>query len=278
VKAALAALAIAALAPACRPSAPPAPPSQFLAELLALGEANAPADRDARLRTIDTLVARARARMDAGADPAAALAAALFEDLGYQRDIDDRSPRATLLRSVLDARRGGCVGLGTLFLAAAERAQIPAAGVLVPGHFFVTAPGPDGRARNVELLRRGEEMPAAWYRQRYGLPPADAPVAPAYLRPLTPIETLAVVRFNLGNDRRAHGDLPAAAALYARAAADFPQFAEAHASLGLTRQLQHDLDGAAAAYAAAQKIDPALPGLEQNLAALAAARAAAQRR
>jgi predicted TPR repeat methyltransferase len=100
-------------------------------------------------------------------------------------------------------------------------------------------------------------------------------VPPGYLRPLSPRETLAVVRFNLGNDRREHGDLKSAATLYSRAATDFPQFAEAHASLGLTRQLMHDLDGAAAAYAAAQKIDPELPGLAENVAALARERAAA---
>jgi regulator of sirC expression with transglutaminase-like and TPR domain len=264
----LAALGL-ALAGCRRPSPPaPTPPSPFLAELLALAGVSPGADTDAQLAAVDQVVNRARLRLARGEPPADAFSRALFEDLGYEREIDDRSPRTMLLPPVLEARRGGCVGLGTLYLAAAERAGVAAHGVLVPGHFFVRAPDGRGGARNVELLRRGEQMPAAWYRERYGLPVAG-PLAPAYLRELDAREVLAVLRFNLGNERRVRGDPAQAAALYGRAAADFPDFAEAHASVGLSAQLLGDRAAAAAAYARAHRVYPGLPGLEQNMAALA---------
>jgi regulator of sirC expression with transglutaminase-like and TPR domain len=175
---------------------------------------------------------------------------------------------------VIAARRGGCVGLATLYLAAAERWGLPAHGVLVPGHLFVRAAGPKGQLRGVELLRRGEAMPEAWYRARYGLPAAGPPPR-AYLRALTADEVLAVVRFNLANELREAGALRRAAASYARAAASFPDFAEAHASLGLSLQLLGEAEAAAAAYDGAMRVHPGLPGLAENVAALARSRPAA---
>jgi regulator of sirC expression with transglutaminase-like and TPR domain len=254
----------------------PAPASEFLGELLRLAGVEGGKADDA-LAGVDRLVEKARQRSARGEAPADALARGLFDDLRFEREVEDRSPGTMLLPPVIKARRGGCVGLGTLFLAAAERWGIPAAGVLVPGHFFVRALAGGGRMRNVELLRRGEEMPASWYRERYGLPPGEARVAPAYLRDLTPNEVLAVVRFNLGNDLRARGDLKGARALYSHASSFFPDFAEAHASIGLCAQLQGDLDRALGAYNRAASIYPALPGLQQNLSALGRERAAASK-
>ena len=71
-------------------------------------------------------------------------------------------------------------------------------GVLVPGHFFVQVRDRTG-VRNVEMLRGGEAMPESWYRNEVRRPRRRLP---AYLRPLTPGEVLAVVRFNLGNHQR----------------------------------------------------------------------------
>ena len=55
---------------------------------------------------------------------------------------------------------------------------------------------------------------------------------------LTPSELAAVHWFNAGNTLRAARDLPGAGLAYARAAAEFPTFAEAQASLGAVRQLR----------------------------------------
>jgi regulator of sirC expression with transglutaminase-like and TPR domain len=232
-------------------------------------------ESDARLREAEGELARLARKVEAaaraGAAPVTALNATVFDELGFEREVEHLAPAHTLLPPVLRARRGSCVGLGTLYLAAAERLGWHAHGVLVPGHFFVRLQQPDG-VHSVELLRRGEEMPEAWYRHKY-LPSATTAAAPAtrpsaYLRPLTTPEVLAVVRFNLANHQREAGALAAAEAGYRQATRDFPTFAEAHASLGLTLHLLKRLPEAHQAYEAARHLDPALPGLAKNLAAL----------
>jgi len=118
----------------------------------------------------------------------------------------------------------------------AERVGLQASGVLVPGHLFIRVDTPGGHV-NVELLRKGEAMPDAWYPERFGVPRGVA----AYLRPLGGAETLAVLRFNLGNEQRKRQRLQRARAMYQDATAAFPDFAEAQANLGLTHQLLGEL-------------------------------------
>src|SRR5207249_11985266 len=119
----------------------------------------------------------------------------------HAREISDRDLRWMRLSDVLAAHRGSCLGLAALYLALGERLGpahgFTVDGVLVPGHLFVRVAG-----HNVELLRRGEEMPDSWYRGKYEVPDKDAP---AYLRPLAPPEVLAVFDYNIGNDLRVQG-------------------------------------------------------------------------
>jgi regulator of sirC expression with transglutaminase-like and TPR domain len=232
-------------------------------------------ETEARLREAEDELGRLARKVEAaaraGASPVAALNATVFDELGFAREVDRLTAAHTLLPPVLRARRGSCVGLGTLYLAVAQRLGWRAHGVLVPGHFFVRVDegGRDG-PRSVELLRSGEPMPEAWYRQKYlsgaGTPAAALPAA--YLRALTTPEVLAVVRFNLANHQREAGALAAAERGYRQAARDFPTFPEAHASLGLTLHLLRRLPEARQAYQAARRLDPALPGLARNLEAL----------
>src|SRR5262249_55046918 len=106
--------------------------------------------------------------------PVAVMNQVVFGRLGFVREVDDGDLRFVLLPSVLRARRGNCVGLGSLYLALAEALEWPASGAIVPGHFFVRIEE-RGRWRNVELLRQGEEMPDAWYPVRFPAPGAGAP-------------------------------------------------------------------------------------------------------
>jgi tetratricopeptide (TPR) repeat protein len=213
--------------------------------------------------TLRALGAAARAAL-VGA-PATARAAALdravFDGGAFAREVEDPDLRFVLVPSVVAARRGSCVGLGTLYLAVAELAGVPARAVLVPGHFYVQV-DEGARWRNVELLRRGEEMPASWYEARYPIPRARAAT---YGRPLTPDEVLAVVAYDVGNQRRRQDRLPEARRFFSRAVDLFPDFAEAHASLGATLHLLGRLDEADAAYRAARRLAPALPGLDRNI-------------
>jgi tetratricopeptide (TPR) repeat protein len=184
----------------------------------------------------------------------------LFGERGFEREIDSAATRFFSLSSVIGDRRGNCLGLGALYLAIGERIGLPLDGILLPGHFFVRTRG-QGR-HNVELLRRGETMPDTWYRQKYG--PWPEPGS-AYFRPLTVTELVAIHWFNRGNDLQASGDLAAAESAYARAAQEFPDFAEAHASLGAARQRRGAFTEAEVAYREAARVWPDLPGLAGNL-------------
>jgi tetratricopeptide (TPR) repeat protein len=177
------------------------------------------------------------------------------------REVDDTDLRFVLLPRVLQSRRGSCVGLGTLYLALGEMLKWPVEGVMLPGHFYVRV-REAGRLRNVELLRKGEEMPDAWYESRFPIPGGSAD---EYARALLPAEVLAIVEYNVGNERRRQGRLADARHAYERAALHFPGFAEAQASLGATLHLLGELEPAQSRYQAARRANPHLPGLDRNI-------------
>jgi regulator of sirC expression with transglutaminase-like and TPR domain len=214
---------------------------------------------------LDRLAERIRARM-LSAPPSSAFAHVVFEELEFEREVDDESLDYVLLPKVLEHRRGSCVGLGSLYLALAEKLGLPMHGVLLPGHFFVVL-NENGTQRAIELLHRGEVMPEGWHQRRFGVP-----AAPAYNRALTRTELLGVLEYNVGNQRRRAGALHEAQRAFERARQHFPDFAEAHASAGAVAHLLGAFDASFDAYRAAQRIDPNLPGLASNLALLEAER------
>lgn len=203
-----------------------------------------------------------------GLAPGRTLAKLLFERWGFVREVTDKSLTYVLLPSVVERRRGNCVGLGTLFLALADELGIPAAGVVMPGHFYVRAGGAGGWL-NLELLRAGEVMADTWYHERFPIPGG---AARAYARPLTTEEVLGVIAYDVGNERRRQLKLTEAHAAYTRAARAFPDLAEAHASLGAVEQLMGDWRAATACYQRAREVNPHLPGVAENLALLEAER------
>jgi tetratricopeptide (TPR) repeat protein len=205
--------------------------------------------------------------------PAAVISQLLFERWGFVREVADTNLGFVFLPQVLERRRGSCVGLGTLFLSLADALGQAAAGVVLPGHFYVRMQE-QGRPRNVELLRSGEAMPDTWYEERYPVPGGSAP---EYARPLRPAEVLGVVDYNVGNERKRQLRLPEARTAFARAVVGFPELSEAHASLASVEQLLGNLEAAAASYQRARAVNPHLPGVEQNLALLAAELASRRR-
>lgn len=223
---------------------------------------------DLCLDELARLAALARQQIDAGDKlaPGRTLATLLFEQWGFVREVSEDSLNYVLLPSVVERRRGNCVGLGSLFLALADELQIPAAGVLMPGHFYVRASGPSGW-QNIELLRSGEVMPDQWYHERFPIP---GKAARAYARPLTNDEVLGVVAYDVGNERRRQLRMPEARVAYARAVQAFPDLAEAHASLGAVEQMFGNWHVAAECYRNAREVNPHLPGVTENLALLEA--------
>jgi tetratricopeptide (TPR) repeat protein len=223
----------------------------------------APADAawsEAELIRIADQVRKAM-QSEPGRAASVALRETIFGALGFAREVDDTDLRFVLLPSVLRARRGTCVGLGTLYLALGELLNVPIDGVMRPGHFFVRFR--DGSSsRNVELLHQGEEMPDAWYEARFPIPGEGAR---EYARALSLAEVLGIVEYDIGNERRRQGRLGEAQRAYERAVAHFPDFAEAQASLGTTLHLRGALDSAELHYRAALRANPSLPGLDRNI-------------
>jgi len=248
-----------------------APPRRPLAESLLAAARDAgpvdPATERLYWRELERLTLVARSALAPGPALAAGLGRLIFEQRGFVREVTDTDLRFVLLPGVLRDRRGSCVGLGSLYLALSEGLGISAHGVLRPGHFYVRLEE-GGRHTNVELLRRGEVMPDSWYDSRF---PAAPRAGGEYGRALTPQETLGVVQYNVGNQRRRERRFEAARAAYTRAVRQFPGFAEAHASLGAVLHLLGHVDEARASYQVARRLDPGLPQLEFNLGMLDAA-------
>jgi regulator of sirC expression with transglutaminase-like and TPR domain len=255
MKSFLLALAVAISLSGCKST----PPGPLAKKLLAISsEAGVPLEDEAELgRMLD--LAEKRAEGKTGADRIDVLNRLIFEELKFEREVEDDSIKFMLLPYVIENKRGSCLGLAALYLALAEKLGLGVEGVLAPRHFFLRY-----QKRNIELLRKGEAMPDEWYQKTWQVPKG----AGAYMRPLTKQELLAVFRFNLGNARRMKGEYPEAEEIYRQVIAALPDFAEAHANLGLVLQLQKKFTPAEEAYLKAQSLQPQLPGLRQNLEAL----------
>jgi len=234
-------------------------PGPLAKKLLAVSsEAGVSLTNQAELdRVLD--LAEKRTEDKSGAERVEALNRLIFEELKFEREVQDDSIKFMLLPYVIEKKRGSCLGLAALYLVLAERLDMKVEGVLVPRHFFLRH-----RGRNIELLRKGESMPEEWYKKTWRVPEG----ASAYLRPLTEEELVAVFRFNLGNARRMKGDYREAEEIYWQVIDAFPDFAEAHANLGLALQLQKKFKLAEEAYLRARSLQPGLPGLKQNIEAL----------
>lgn len=192
------------------------------------------------------------------------LNATIFDELGYRRDLRREALEPSLLSAVLVRRVGSCAGLGALYLVLAEQLELPLRGVLLPGHFYVRHQPANGPEVDIELLRRGASMDAAWYKRRYAPPQSSRD----YGRPLAPDESLAVLRYNLANAYARAQKVDRALTLYRGVVERLPGFAEAHAQLGQLLLARGDVAGARAAFAAAKAAHPALPGLQATQRAL----------
>lgn len=254
---------LATAAVGCTRSATERPPGPLTSALFAVA-ADLGADADSITRAWSDLQDIAR-RVEkrhrrTRADIADDLNAVVFGELGFKREVESTQSRFFQLTSVLKDRRGSCLGLGALYLAIGERIAISLDGILLPGHFFARTRGAGAHA--IELLRRGEAMPEAWYRAKYGPWPEQGS---AYNRPVSVEELVGIHWFNRGNEARDTSELATAERSYAHAILEFPTFAEAHASLGAVRQACGDLAAAEAAYREAERLRPDLPGLTHNL-------------
>jgi regulator of sirC expression with transglutaminase-like and TPR domain len=111
---------------------------------------------------------------------------------GDAADYDDL--RSSLLPDVLRRRRGLPILLSVVWLEVAARADVPAYGIGLPGHFVVGIGDPDGHQVVVDPFHRGRTLRPVDLRRLAGAAGGELPAGS--LRPWEPVEVLQRV---LGN-------------------------------------------------------------------------------
>jgi regulator of sirC expression with transglutaminase-like and TPR domain len=69
----------------------------------------------------------------------------------------------TFLPSVLDSRRGVCLGVSILYLSLAQRLELNLEAISPPGHIYVRHVDPNGEITNIETTARGIDVPCDMY-------------------------------------------------------------------------------------------------------------------
>jgi len=118
---------------------------------------------------LDLMALQIQARLKEGAEPMEKLRAIndyIFSEMRfrfpphslYAKEIDVY----TFLPSVLDSRRGVCLGVSILYLCLAQRLELPLQAITPPGHIYVRYMGPEGET-NIETTARGIDVPSELY-------------------------------------------------------------------------------------------------------------------
>ncbi len=229
---------------------------------------NKPVDRQALSAAFGRIAWKVRSQILTGGsrEAAEALRHAVFISEGLVPDLDfsARAEAATaILSEVLDHKRGVCLSLSLIYLAAAEEAAVPVRGVSVPTHFFVRYH--DGRDRlNLETLDRGGNARSDnFYRRKFFVRKGE----PFYLRSLTAKESLAVYLSQLAaiynrSDRSAQ-----AVELLETAVMASPSDPEVRTNLGVALRSAGRADDAVEAWRTAIILDPYDDVAHYNLAA-----------
>lgn len=167
--------------------------------LLIAAHARHDLDVDHQLRRLDALAAGCPGRS------AEAVAAHVYDDLGFRGDADDYgNPRNSLLDVVLDRRRGIPITLSVVLVEIARRVGVELVGVGMPGHFLVrSAADPDlfldPFHRNVLDRSGAEKLFATLHGPR-------APFEDRFLDPVGPRAVIARMLTNLHRSYVGRGD------------------------------------------------------------------------
>lgn len=117
--------------------------------------------------TIDLMALQILARLEPDATPLQKIRAIndyIFSEMRFRfpphslhaKDID----LYTFLPSVLDSRKGVCLGVSILYLCLAQRLDLKLESVTPPGHIYVRSVSPDGEITNIETTARGIDLPS----------------------------------------------------------------------------------------------------------------------
>ncbi len=119
---------------------------------------------------IDLMALQIYARLREGATPLEKVRAMndyIFSEMRFRfpphslhaKDIDIY----TFLPSVLDSRRGVCLGVSILYLSLAQRLGVHLEAITPPGHIYVRHVSPNGEIVNIETTARGIDVPSEMY-------------------------------------------------------------------------------------------------------------------
>src|SRR5579862_8696000 len=175
----------------------------FLGVVLAAGRVLQPSlDCAAVEKQIEEIANKAKAAVEKETDPKAKVAAInkiIFKDYGFHTDASGAGADAifefedgldaSLLHRVLARKQGVCVGLSTLYLVVAERAQLPVVAVHAPYHMFCRYE--DGAEKvNIECTARGITLSDKTVARRTGATEAGTK-CDQYFRPITKKQMLS---------------------------------------------------------------------------------------
>ncbi len=139
-----------------------------------------------------------------------ALSRNVFIQLGLRGSTDLRDPCNLLPSRVLERKQGYCVGIAAIYLALAERLDLPMFAVATPSHVFLRFD--DGTTRiNIETLQQGANIPDEHYAREQKIPEKSIRRG-IFMRNLTTDEFLAQVHNNLGviySERKDYGQAAA---------------------------------------------------------------------
>ncbi len=145
-----------------------------LARGLLLAEMGSESDARQKVRSyeasIDLMALQIYARLKPDATPLEKIRAMndyIFSEMRFRfpphslhaKDIDIY----TFLPSVLDSRRGVCLGVSILYLCLAQRLGVNLEAITPPGHIYVRYVGADGEIVNIETTARGIDVPSEMY-------------------------------------------------------------------------------------------------------------------
>jgi len=139
----------------------------------------------------------------------------IYRRLAIRASRDVQDPCNLLPSAVLERKQGYCVGIAAIYLALAERLDLPIHAVAIPSHVYLRYD--DGKARiDIETLAMGAPEPEGLN----DLKPAASPELRgpvSFPRDLTSDGFLAQVRNNLGVIHSVRGDHAAAVVEYRKA-------------------------------------------------------------
>ena len=223
------------------------------------------------LRRLDEMAREVRARVGGERDArkvVTALTHYIFAERHYTYISIEKSNTAWLLHSLLDRKRGNCLGLSTLYLALLERLGVPCSGVALTsqagrgGHQFVRYRAA-GRWVNLEATTGGPRADSDYLTQ-YPVPNTDA-ARSFFMRNLTKKQYVGMLLTHLGDLFRRRHQLREAEQVCSRAAEINAKDPRTWTRLGEIQRDQKKWSEAAEAYSRSVAIDPSDPGSWHNL-------------